>query len=297
MSVYLDKMNDLLKANTAAAIQQLENDSATGNLEATYLLGKVYFDGIYAAPDADRFIPLWEKGASANNDCLRSLGDCYFFGSGYPESNEKAIEIYNEVIRRNPNDHWALCQIGRMHGHGWGFPTNIPYSITLLEDAWRKGSGRAATEIGLLYMFGMEKTVDNIKTAIKWYQRGADMGDSKGCYRMGLLYKWGEYGLPESPRTAYQYFVRGKELSDCLSILISSAGCEVATPEEMKALFVEAERRANWNDAELQEALGKAYACGLCVPANRDLAAKWYERAIENGNTFAEYQYGMINSY
>ena len=137
MSVYLDKMNDLLKANTAAAIQQLENDSATGNLEATYLLGKVYFDEIYAAPDADRFIPLWEKGASANNDCLRSLGDCYFFGSGYPESNEKAIEIYNEVIRRNPNDHWALCQIGRMHGHGWGFPTNIPYSITLLEDAWR----------------------------------------------------------------------------------------------------------------------------------------------------------------
>lgn len=40
MSVYLDKMNDLLKANTAAAIQQLENDSATGNLEATYFLAK-----------------------------------------------------------------------------------------------------------------------------------------------------------------------------------------------------------------------------------------------------------------
>lgn len=191
MSIYIDKMKDLLDANTAIAIQQLENDSATGNLEATYLLGKVYFDGIYAAPTADRFIPLWEKGASNNIDCLRSLGDCYFFGSGYPESNEKAIEIYNEVIRRNPNDHQALCQIGRMHGHGWGFTQNIPYSITLLEEAWRKGSGRAATEIGLLYMFNMEKTVDNIKAAVKWYQRGAEMGDSKGCYRMGLLYKWG----------------------------------------------------------------------------------------------------------
>lgn len=293
MSIYIDKMKDLLDANTAIAIQQLENDSAAGNLEATYLLGKVYFDGIYAAPTADRFIPLWEKGASNNIDCLRSLGDCYFFGSGYPESNEKAIEIYNEVIRRNPNDHQTLCQIGRMHGHGWGFTQNIPYSITLLEDAWRKGSGRAATEIGLLYMFNMEKTIDNIKAAVKWYQRGAEMGDSKGCYRMGLLYKWGDYGLPESPKTAYQYFVRGKELSDCLSMLITSTGCGVATPEEMRAFFAEAERRANWNDAELQDALGQAYARGLGVPANKELASTWYEKAIENGNTFSEYQYGM----
>lgn len=63
------------------------------------------------------------------------------------------------------------------------------------------------------------------------------MGDSKGCYRMGLLYKWGDYGLPESPKTAYQYFVRGKELSDCLSMLITSTGCGVATPEEMRAFL------------------------------------------------------------
>lgn len=86
-------------------------------------------------------------------------------------------------------------------------------------------------------MFNMEKTIDNIKAAVKWYQRGAEMGDSKGCYRMGLLYKWGDYGLPESPKTAYQYFVRGKELSDCLSMLITSTGCGVATPEEMRAFL------------------------------------------------------------
>ena len=101
MSIYIDKMKDLLDANTAIAIQQLENDSAAGNLEATYLLGKVYFDGIYAAPTADRFIPLWEKGASNNIDCLRSLGDCYFFGSGYPENLLKSqVLIQRKVIGR-----------------------------------------------------------------------------------------------------------------------------------------------------------------------------------------------------
>lgn len=73
MSIYIDKMKDLLNANTACAIQQLENDSTAGNLEATYLLGKVYFDGIYAAPTADRFIPLWEKGTTNNIDSCSAL--------------------------------------------------------------------------------------------------------------------------------------------------------------------------------------------------------------------------------
>lgn len=294
MSIYTDKIQDMLAGNSEIAIKQLESDDLAGNLEATYLLGKVYYDGVYCPPNANKSVELWEKGARSNNiDCLRALGDCYFFGFGYGENNEKAMETYNEVLRRNPNDHQALCQIGRMHGHGWGVPKNISHAITLLENAWRKGSGRAATEIGLLYMFDMEKTVENIKEAIKWYQRGAEHGDAKGCYRMGLLYKWGDYGLPESPKMAYQFLFRAKELSDALSLLITSEGCGVASAADMKMLFEEAERRANFGDRELQEAMGQAYARGLGVTANKDLASKWYLRAIESGNTFAEYQYGM----
>lgn len=294
MSMYADKIQDMLAANSEIAIRQLESDDLAGNLEATYLLGKVYYDGIYSLPNTSKSIELWEKGATRNNiDCLRALADCYFFGFGYEENNEKAIDAYNKVLKRNPNDHKALCQIGRMHGHGWGFPKNVSHGINLLEDAWRKGSSRAATEIGLLYMFDMEKTVDNIKSAIKWYQRGAEHGDAKGCYRMGLLYKWGDYGLPESPKMAYQYLFKAKELSDALSLLITSEGCGIASPSDMKMLFEEAEKRANYGDGELQEALAQAYARGLGITANKELASMWYLRAIESGNTFAEYQYGM----
>ena len=140
MSIYTDKIQDMLAGNSEIAIRQLESDAIAGNLEATYLLGKVYYDGVYCPPNSNKSVELWEKGARSNNiDCLRALGDCYFFGFGYGENNEKAMETYNEVLRRNPNDHQALCQIGRMHGHGWGVPKNISHAITLLEDAWRKG--------------------------------------------------------------------------------------------------------------------------------------------------------------
>lgn len=60
-------------------------------------------------------------------------------------------------------------------------------------------------------------------------------------------------------------------------------------------------QRTEFGDAETLHSLlaikgstkKKAYARGLGVPANKELAAKWYEKAIENGNTFSEYQYGM----
>lgn len=294
MSVYTDKVQEMFADSIEIAIKQLENDDLAGNLEATYLLGKVFYDGVYSPPKSKKSIRLWEKGAQNGSiDCLRALGDCYFFGFGYEENNEKAMETYNEVLRKSPNDHQALCQIGRLYGHGWGVSKNISHAVDLLEDAWKKGSCRAATEIGLLYMSDMEKTVENVKEAIKWYQRGAEHGDSMGCYRMGLLYKWGDFGLPESPKMAYQFLFRAKELSDALSLLITSVGCGVASPADMKMLFEEAERRAEFGDSKLQEALGEAYACGLGVTANKDLASKWYLRAIESGNTFAEYQYGM----
>ena len=67
MSIYIEKMKELLEVNTAISIQQLESDSTTGNLEATYLLGKVYYDGIYAAPFCH------SSSSSSNGNCSACL--------------------------------------------------------------------------------------------------------------------------------------------------------------------------------------------------------------------------------
>lgn len=77
---------------------------------------------------------------------------------------------------------------------------------------------------------------------------------------MGLLYQWGDYGVLESPQMAYHFFIRAKEMSEALTLLITSQGFGVASPEKMKLLWEEAERRATFGDSELQEVLGLAYA-------------------------------------
>ena len=44
MSIYTDNIQDMLADDSKIAIRQLESDAMAGNLEATYLLGKVYYD-------------------------------------------------------------------------------------------------------------------------------------------------------------------------------------------------------------------------------------------------------------
>lgn len=294
MSAYSDKINNLFLANPTIALKQLLTDDSSGNLEATYLLGKAYYDSLYLKPDSSLALQYWEKGAAHSDlDCQYALGDCYLVGFGYPEDNFKALATYQSILQKVPDYHQALCQIGRMYGYGWGVAQDIPRAINTLTDAWNKGSARAATEIGLLYMFEMEKTDDNIKSAIKWYQRGADRNDSKGFHRMGLLYYYGDYGIPQSPQMAFRYFVQGKEQARALAMLITSNGCGVASEEEMRIIWAEAERRAEFGCSQLQEALGTAYAKGIGVPPSVELSEKWYRVASENGNSFAAYQLGI----
>lgn len=290
MSDYAETMNSNLERDPETAIKQLEAEHRAGNLVSTYLLGKIFFDGIYARPDYQKSIDYWSAGAQRGSlDCEKSLGDCYFFGNGFPEDNLKALEIYQSVLQKNPTELHSLCQIGRMYGYGWGVNKDVPHAIKLLENAWEKGSARAATEIGLLYMFETERNVENVKSAIKWYQRGADKGDPKGCYRMGLLHESGDYGVAKSPKMAYRLMCRAKELTDALGFLIESSGFDVATPEELKSILDEGIRRANFGDASLMGSLGYYYA----KIADRKNADFWYEKAIENGDSFSAFRYGV----
>lgn len=294
MSIYIDKMLSLITDNFEDAVHQLKNDDQVGNLEATYLLGKINYDGCYSPKNFQKATAFWEKGAEQKNlDCLRSLGDCYFLGAGYEEDNDKALKFYCEVLERNPNDYQALCKVALMYEKGIGVKQDISKALDLLKDAWKMGSARAATEIGLLYRDYMDATEQNIKESTKWYQRGADGGDPKGCWQMGVLYHWGEHGMFESQKMAYRYFVKGKERSEALSLLITSAGCGIATSNELTELWEEALRRAGYGDYKLQGAIAEAYASGIGVPADKERACQWYLKAVENGNLFAEYQMGM----
>lgn len=279
--------------DSSSALQWLEMEHSSGNLKATTYLGTIYSDCVFVEPDITKAYELFKYAAdNGSTDGLREIGTLYFLGKYFPEDNQKAYEIYCEVLQRNPNDEIAKCQIGRMYGFGWGFDKNVKKGISILQEAWKMGSARAATEIGVLYENHLERNIENISQALKWYQRGAEGLDGKGCYTLGLIYHNGDYGVPQSEKMAHDLLIKGKEFSDALALLISTKGFELSSDNEYKMLFDEALRRANYGDLDIQSELGYTYAQGKHVEKDIDKSIYWYEKAINGGHGFSAYRLG-----
>jgi len=279
--------------DSSSALQWLEMEHSSGNLKATTFLGTVYSDCVFVEPNVDKAYELFKFAADkGSTDALREIGTLYFLGRYFPEDEQKAFEIYSEVLQKNPSDEIAKCQIGRMYGFGWGFPKDVHKGISILQEAWNMGSARAATEIGVLYENHLERNIENINQALKWYQRGAEGNDEKGCYNLGLIYHNGDYGVPQSEKMAHDLLIKGKVFSDALALLISTKGCGHSSDDEYRLLFEEALRRANYGDLDIQSELGYTYAQGKHIERDIEKSVYWYEEAIKGGHRFSAFRLG-----
>lgn len=292
-SEYEQQIIQLLRSNTTAAEAQLQRDHALGNTEATYLLGKLYFDRIYAAPDYARSISLWEQGASlGDQNCKRGLADAYYFGRGREENDARAYSMYNELLANNPSDYTSMGMIGKMTAYGWGVSKNINKGLQLLEEAWRGGYARAADEIGAIYESQLERNVENIMTAYKWYQRGVDRDVPRCYYHFARPHITGDYGFDKDEQLGYEYMMHAIEDVDALVFLLLSNKSDYLTNEDIQVIMSAAERRAGYGITALQYWLAVAYDDGRDCAPNAEKAIFWYERAIENGEYDAAWRLG-----
>lgn len=280
------------------SIQSLVSSAKNDDLSAICELAHLVYEGEDASRDYTIAADLWEYAAQKGNyTALLGLADCYFTGNGRPEDEARAFKMFSQVYNDHPEMLHALCQIGRMYVHAWGVPRDITKGLEVLNRAWKAGHSRAATEIGCTYLYNLERTVENVVTAIKWFQRASDMGDPKGCYQLGSIYFNGDYGAQKSNSLAFNLLMKGRHYSDALSLLLTSECCEVGTKEDVNSVVEEAIRRAQYGDADLQSDVGYAYAKGKSLPHDVAQAELWYRLAVKNGNAHAAFRLGSSYLY
>lgn len=292
-SEYERKIDDMLHADVVTATQQLESDHAFGNLEATYLLGRLFFDRIFVAPNYSKSIEYWEYGAARGDiNCERGLADCYFYGRGRPEDDSRAYSMYSDIFRRNPQDAISMYMIGRMTAYGWGVSKDPIKAIPIFERAWSAGYAKAADAIGAIYEFVFEQTYDNVMTALKWYQRGVERGDIRSKYHLGRVYVEGYYGVDKDEARGFRYWLEAIDDIDALTALMLYTKDGFLQQSELKFIMDTAERRADYGFSELQMWIGDAYERGRDCEKNNQKAIEWYEKAIANGEYEAAWRLG-----
>lgn len=150
-------------------------------------LAEVYSSGnSYIEENPAKAILWYEKLDDIDDATAVKLANFYLDGKGCtagPESDAKALRLLSETVKKYENGS-AYNNLGWMYKMGRGCEApDFKQALLLFEKAAALECGRAYYHLGDIYEngFGVER---NIKTAMKFYQQGAELEDKKCIERL-----------------------------------------------------------------------------------------------------------------
>ncbi len=128
-----------------------------------------------------------------------------------PQSRSKHADeqSYFEVMKKEAalGSHWAIYELGLLYLTGapsLGVAQDTAAAIKNLALAAEQGNGTASRTLGDLQWRG-EKVVTNRKSAMQWYEVGAQSGDAESAARLARILDEGD-GVPRDQAKALHYF-------------------------------------------------------------------------------------------
>lgn len=143
--------DELPKDERLAGLNLLEHADEGGNIDATYLLGYIYQNGLEGLVEEDmtKAIPYMERAAEAGHPRARCMMAVHYFdGEFVAQDREKAAKIFKELWNSSDKDtgNWSSYVLAQMYYNGWGIDENDDWAKILLRHAYKQGL-KAAEEL------------------------------------------------------------------------------------------------------------------------------------------------------
>jgi TPR repeat protein len=149
--------------------------------------------------------------------------------------------------------------------------------------------------LGKIYHYAEGGVVQDFKTAMHWYLKGAEGGYLNSFVNISVMYANGQ-SVSQDYTEAVKWAQKAAEMGDVASQ--AHLGLCYANGYGVPQDYTEAARwtrkAAEQGDAMAQANLGVSYENGLGVIQNYADAAKWYRKAAEQGNANAQVNLGVI---
>lgn len=227
--------------------------------EAEYHLWEMYRDGDGVEKDESEALMWLTKSANHKyGDAALDLADLYTLGSIVSADENKAVQYYKIAA----NDGIALAECS----------------------------------LGIYYFSKCNNNVCYYYQAIKWFNRAAAHGLTDAYYNLAQVYLQNRFP--------------GRNLNEYITNLdlAARAGLDLAILEMGNAYFdgmgVECDFKQAMeyylhpslaNNVDAQKKLGFIYEAGLEVKVDHDKAREYYQKAADNGSSFANYKMGSYN--
>jgi len=130
----------------------------------------------------------FEQISHVSDEATYYLAGMYRLGLGVDKNYARAIELYENAMKKGNSD--AKACLGLMHVMGQGMPRNVKHGHKMLEDARYEGSIVALDNLGMMYESGIGVPKD-IDKAIKYYNSAEELGSEASTYNLGRMFYFG----------------------------------------------------------------------------------------------------------
>jgi len=119
----------------------------------------------------------WYERAHEAGDAIATndLAVMYQHGYGVRKNDERALSLFSEALKRDPNAGIAAYNIARAYEEGDGVNADLIWARGYYTSAFEAGYADAANDLGRFHAEGLG-TIADPEQAVVWYKRGADLG-------------------------------------------------------------------------------------------------------------------------
>ncbi len=171
----------------ADELSDLQAKAESGDADAQYQLGTLYYDKGY------------------NKDITED-----FINAGVSEDYKQAAHWYLKAAEQGHAG--AQSSLGRLYSIGFGVTEDDKQAAHWYLKAAEQGHAEAQNSLGIAYEFG-DGVEEDDKQAAHWYLKAAEQGDDGGQHLLGTLYYNGE-GVPQDFKQAEHWFLKAAEQGD-----------------------------------------------------------------------------------
>jgi len=278
----------------------LKAQDKEGNLDATFALGMVYYQGEYGEKqDFNTAATCFAKAADKGHpQATTMLATCYLMGNGVEKDMEKARKLYMIAIKKGDNSLidiltplaeqqgslFASQLLAECYSKGIGVKVDKAKSMHFTEIAANAGDIESCLTTGLTYYNKKERD-----KAFPFFEKAALAGDTQATYFYGLMLFDGD-GVTQDRAKGIKYLQLAADSSHVAAnaklgyIYFNGDGM---TQDKVKG-FNMIKRAAELGNNKAQWTLANCYRTGDGVNQDYSLAAHWLAQ-VATGSRKGDY--------
>lgn len=265
--------------DTTKALDILNKSAESGNAEAQYWLGEIYFGECYFEEviprNPEKAIEYFKRASQQNEPAaIYALGCCYMKGNGI----KKNLDIARELFERNECLEFYASSVASHYLDGEILPNSPEQSLSkgieLLKMASRKGNPYAKEKLGEYYYkgIGIEK---NSKKAEDLFLEAMYIEDKENQTR---------------PIVSHTFSYK-------LATRYENAECVDKNQQKAFELYLKSADDTPYSFSGAYLKVGEFYEKGVIVKKDYEMAVKFYKKAIERGGLCGIPEYNLALCY